>query len=127
MPAVAYLAVDAKYEVYSVDESVYLKHKSKPYKDDVFMTWHYGNPTSGLIMGCGKRIIIAGCGLSIYNIEQNQEMRISNEPDSILWTNGLHQDEFDDDEREFRFVALNTSNQWRVFRMNIITHLIEEL
>ena len=76
-----FLAENNLYKVISLDESVYLRRKSKNssqeiyHKDDLYITWIYGNPTCALFLYTGKHLIIAGCGLTIYDIENNQETR----------------------------------------------------
>ena len=49
------------------------------------------------------------------------------EPNKIVWTNGLYQDELDDANLEFRFAAYNKSNKLRVFKMNVETLEMNEL
>ena len=128
-----YLAESAAYKVYAIYESVYLKEK--PTSDtqdgfseaDQFIAWHYGDPTSAIVLPTGKHIIVAGCGLSLYDTERREEAHILDEPDKILWTNALHQDSLDDMNCEFRFVAFNKDDVMRVFKMNVSTRKIEQL
>jgi hypothetical protein len=129
----SYLAESADYKVYALYENVYLKRKAtSPTPDgyaeeDECIAWHYGDPAAALIMPDGKHIIVAGCGLSVYNVEHRREIQLMAEPGAVTWTNGLHQDGSDDSRYEFRFVAYNAANQMRVFRLSLLTQLIEQL
>lgn len=117
-----------------IEENVYLRKKSNNasqdiyHKNDICITSHYGNPTCAIILYSGKHIIIAGCGLTIYDIENKLEKRILCEPDNIWWTNGLHQhpSPAENLNTEFRFISFNKDNKLRVFKLNIETNIIEE-
>jgi len=122
-----FLAESVDYKVYAICESVYLKNKNTSKKqndfckEDIFITWHYGDPNDAIILASEKYIIVSGCGLTIYDIEKEIENHILEEPNNIVWTNGLHQDEMDDPNNEFRFIRYNDSNNLRVYKMNVKT------
>lgn len=128
-----FLTENSEYKVYSIYENVYLKSKKDSMNLDDFettdklITNHYGDPNDAIILNSGKHIIISGCGLSIYYIDDGFEKHILAEPDNITWTNGLFQDESDHQLLEVRFVALNQVDQLRVFKMNIHSFEIIEL
>ena len=73
--SIRYLDENQNYQLYALDESVYLKDKredsnlSDYSKLDTFITCVYGDPDSGLLSFHGKYIAIAGCGLNIYDFE----------------------------------------------------------
>ena len=125
--SIKFLAENNDLKVYSIEESVYLKNKktSKNYNefsnDDILVTHHYGNPNNAIILRSGRYLIVSGCGLTIYNIGDGIENQVMDEPNSIVWTNGLHQDELDDQNLEFRFVRYNDKGLLRVFKMNAQT------
>lgn len=130
---IRYLAESEKFKVYSIYESVYMKNKliSKKINDfddkDLFIANHYGDPNDALILTNEKFVVVSGCGLSIYNIENNNDNHILDDSDNITWTNGLHQDGQDDQNREVRFVAFNKKNQLKVFKIDLISMKITEL
>ena len=94
---------------------------------DLFIANHYGDPNDALILTNEKFVVVSGCGLSIYNIENNNDNHILDDSDNITWTNGLHQDGQDDQNREVRFVAFNKKNQLKVFKIDLISMKITEL
>ena len=126
-----FIAENNKYKVCSIDESIYLKKKkswrnffgfSKKYE---FISHHYGNPNDGLITD--NFVIFSGCGISIYDLKSKSEKHFFANGDKQMWTNGIHQDSEDDYHTEFRFVALNSENKLRVFKMNILSEILIEL
>lgn len=130
---IRFLAENIDYKIYSIYESVYLKTKKTSNnldnfeESDLLITAHYGEPNNAIILNTNNHIIISGCGLSIYEISTNEEKHLLSESDNITWTNGVFQDELDDQILEFRFVAFNKTNDLRVFKMNIKTLKIIEL
>ena len=130
---IRYLAENDEYKVYSSYEYVYLKDKSKS-KDlnsfeetDINIAWHYGDPTSALFLKSGKHLIISGCGLTIYDLENKLEKNILDDPENNTWTNAIHQDELDDQNLYFRFISYFENDKLRVFKANIETLEIEML
>ena len=114
------------YKVYSHEDYVYLKNKSRCRaldahgKTDVLIGWIYGNPTSALIMNAERHAIVAGCGLLFFDIVNKLEVQLFAKPDNIIWTNALHQDEIDDINFEFRYVAYVEEDIPQVFKMNLL-------
>lgn len=92
---ISFLAEDARYKVYALYESVYLKLKSSSRnqndyeKQDLFIGCHCGDPSAAIILP--SYIIVAGCGLTIFDLEKQEKTSFFNEPDSVVWTNGLYQ------------------------------------
>jgi hypothetical protein len=125
-----FLAENTVYKVYALEESVYLKQKNYCRKQDAYevqdllIGWHYGNPSSALILA--SYVIIAGCGLTIFDLNKREESTFFDEPSSISWTNGLYQDEADD-ALEFRYVTLTKNQELRVFKMNALTKEVTQL
>lgn len=127
---IQYLAESENFKVYSIYESVYLKNKLIPAKlndKDLFITHHYGDPNDALILPNEKFIVISGCGLSIYNVEDNTDNQVLCDADNITWTNGLHQDCQDDQNREVRYISINNKDQLRVFKIDLISTEITDL
>ena len=91
-------------------------------KSEDYVTCIYGDPQDAIFLHTGKILVISGCGITIYNTETKTEITFYNNPDKILWTNGLHQVENSNQITEFRFVALNQDNKTRVFHFNIDTN-----
>lgn len=123
---IRYLAENADYKVYAVHESVYLKPKAtsrnvSSFDDsDLFVTWHYGDPTAALILGAGAYVVVAGCGITVYDIKQQLEVKLLDAPHAIWWTDGLHQG-FEDDWMECRFVSFFEGDKLRVFKINAVS------
>ena len=126
---IRFLAESDNYKVYSEHESVYLidKNKSSPEDPGMFITCHSGDPNCAIILPSEKYIIVAGCGLSIYDVEKKEEIYILAEKDNISWVEGLYQSMLDDQNNEFRFVTENSDDKLRVFRYHIKTHQIEQI
>jgi hypothetical protein len=127
---IRFLAEDASYKVYALYESVYLKLKGSSRnqndyeKQDLLICCHYGDPSAAIILP--GYIIVAGCGLTIFDLEKQEEATFFNEPDSISWTNGLYQDGMDSP-LEFRYVTLTDDEKLRVFKMNALTKEVTQL
>ncbi len=127
---IRFLAEDASYKVYALYESVYLKLKSSSRnqndyeKQDLLIGCHYGDPSAAIILP--GYIIVAGCGLTIFDLEKQEESTFFDEPDSIVWTNGLYQDGMDSP-LEFRYVAFTDNEKLRVFKMNALTKAVTQL
>lgn len=123
-----FLTENDKYRVYSICENVYIKIKANSRnllgfeKSDDYVSSIYGDPQDAIFLHTGKILVISGCGITIYNTETKTEISFFNEPDSIIWTNGLHQIETNNQITEFRFVALNKNKKTRVFNFNIETN-----
>jgi hypothetical protein len=132
-PSHNFLAESPAYKVYAVYESVYLKQKAQCRtldafeETDIFIGWHYGDPTSALIMDSEKHVVVAGCGITIFDISTGTATELFNEPDNITWTNALHQDSLDDSQLEFRYVASSKEGKLRVFKMHILTNEVTHL
>jgi hypothetical protein len=122
-----FLAEDAIYKVYALAENVYLKLKAQSSKPDEFekgdlhIAYHYGAPTAALLLR--DYVIVAGCGLTIFDFKTQQETALFCEPGYIKWTNGLHRDELDD-LLEFRYVSWAATDKLRVFKMNARSHKV---
>lgn len=120
-----FLTESENYKVYSIEENVYIKDKrlsqthSVYEKQDEYVSCVYGNPTSAIILNKEQHIIISGCGITIYDIKNKNEIHLFNDPENITWTNALHQEHQDDQLTEFRYVAYNKYKQQRVFKMHI--------
>jgi len=127
---ISFLAEDASCKVYALYENTYLKLKSHSSnqndyeKQDLLICCHYGDPSAAIILP--GYIIVAGCGLTIFDLEKQEETSFFNEPDSIVWTNGLYQDGMDSP-LEFRYVALTDNEKLRVFKMNALTKEVMQL
>lgn len=127
---ISFLAEDTRYKVYALYESVYLKLKSSSCnqnnyeKQDLLIACHYGDPSAAIIIP--GYIIVAGCGLTIFDLEKQEETTYFDKPDSISWTNGLYQDGMDSP-LEFRYVALTDNEKLRVFKMNALTKEVTQL
>lgn len=130
---VRFLAESTNYKVYSIYESVYLKHKiyntSGTQFDpaDTFVTAHYGDPATAIILPGENHVITAGCGLSIYDVRSKTVIDLFNAPDDIHWISGLYTDSEDNEQIEFRYPDINEYNQLRIFKLNIKTMMINEL
>ena len=127
-----YLAENKNYKVYAIEENVYLKDKriaknlDNFESTDTWITWHYGNPTGALIIPPSPHIIVVGCGISIYNVLTQEEKHILANPDSITWTNAIHQDKIEDNSAStFRFIAYDNDNTPSIFKMDI--HDLEKI
>ena len=89
---IKYLAENADYKVYSLHESVYLKAKatcrnlSGFEEADLSVAWHYSDPAAALILGSNNYIIVAGCGITVYDLNQHSEVTQLNSADNIWWT-----------------------------------------
>ena len=129
---IKFLAENATHKVYSVYENVYLKTKLQgQWQDDyessdAYIGWIYGDPTAAIILSSGDYVIVAGCGITIFNTAQITAVRLFCEPGRIKWTEGLHQSD-EDDLLEFRFVSFSETNEVRVFRMHVLTHAVTML
>jgi len=123
---IRYLAENDTYKVYSLCESVYLKRKATSQNLDDFeesdslVAWHYGDPTAAIILGSNAYVIVAGCGITVYDVNRHLEMGFLNSADDIWWTDGLHQG-FEDDGIECRFVSFFDTDKLRVFKINAVT------
>jgi hypothetical protein len=128
-----FLVENDRYKVYSISENIYLKNKSNSKnlcdfeKTDDYVACIYGDPQNAIFIDNGKILVISGCGITLYNTETKTEISFYNNPDDILWTNGLHQEESQNKLTQFRFVALNKNNQTRVFNFDITTNLCNEV
>lgn len=121
---IKFLAENVAFKVYALYENVYLKAKARSSKPDdfeetdLFVTYHYGQPTSAIILD--GHIIVAGCGITIFDTSTQQEITLFAEADNSKWTNALHQDTLDEP-WEFRYVSYTDADQIRVFKMNVLT------
>ena len=124
---ITFLAESRQYKVYSICDNVYLKRKAtcRSLDDfdetDVLIGWIYGDPSGALIMPCEKHVVVAGCGLTIFDIDSKQEQYLLADPDNITWTSALHQTDADDSQMEFRYIDYSEDHKPRVFKMNILT------
>lgn len=130
---IRYLAESEKFKVYSIYESVYLKNKMTTQSQndfdnqDLFIAWHYGDPNDAIILRNEKYVVVSGCGISIYDIENKVENHILDDADDITWTNGLHQDDRDDQDREVRFVSFYNEDKLRVFKIDLLSTLVKKM
>jgi hypothetical protein len=130
---IRYLAESQSFKVYSIYESVFLKNKLLSTKmqeydvNDKDVAWHYGDPSGALILPDENFVIVAGCGLSVYDLQSQSEKHILDAPKRIWWTNGLHQAGEDDQTKEVRFVSYNAQSQLRVFKLNVESLVITEI
>ncbi len=126
---ITFLAESRHFKVYSINDNAYLKRKSTCLlldefdKTDVHIGWIYGDPTDALIMPDEKHVVIAGAGITIFDIDCKKEHYLFAEPDNIIWTNGLHQADMDNGQVECRYVAYFEETKTRVFKMNILTKM----
>lgn len=122
-----YLAESEHYKVYAMHEYVYLKVKAEARNlnayeaEDQFICWNYGNPNCGVIFYAENYVVIGGCGLTIYNIEEKTVLSLLDKPGEIHFTNGLHQEETDDPFIECRYVDYLEGKYLRVFKLNVQT------
>lgn len=129
---IRYLAESKDYKVYSIFESVYLKDKSTcksliEYEEaDLCIAWVYGDPDSAVISCDGSSVVVAGCGIAIFNIKTNQTTELFNEPDDITWTEGIYQSA-EDDCKYVRFSALTKTDKLNIHRLDIQKRTLEVL
>ncbi|RYE90532.1 MAG: hypothetical protein EOO37_02740 [Cytophagaceae bacterium] len=122
-----FLAESLSYKVFSHEDYVYLKKKSNCHfpdkydRNDITIGWIYGNPTGAIITHNEKHVIIAGCGLVIFDVLKAQGIQLFAEPNNITWTNALHQEDTDDIDSEFRYVVYSDKSIPQVFKMSIFT------
>ncbi|MCX7545210.1 hypothetical protein [Marinicella gelatinilytica] len=130
--SIRYLSENDIYKLYSINESVYLKDKSKSdnlcdYENsDLYLTSVYGDPDSALISFDGTFICVAGCGISIYFIESKKCIQLFNEPEEIIWTEGVYQSA-EDGQHYVRFNANTETEKFRIYRLNVKTSGLEIL
>ncbi len=130
---IQFLTKNENFKVYSIYENIYLKHKFKSRKHtdfdekDFLMAVHYGDPNGALILPSEEFAIISGCGLSIFDIKNQKDYHILDDPERITWTNGLHQDGQDDQNKEVRFVSWNSENQLRIFKIDLESKIVTEI
>lgn len=74
---------------------------------------------NALIFCAENYVVISGCGLTIYNIEEKSMLSLPDNPGDIHWTNGLHREETDDPFIECRFIDCLESTYLRVFKRNV--------
>jgi len=95
----------------------------------------YGDPECAIISRGEKYLIMAGCGLIIYYLQEpfeqylydkssTQYFYFFNEPSNIWSINGLRQEDIDSDLDSFRFVAANDDGEF-IYKMNAKTFEIE--
>ncbi|MBO2010485.1 hypothetical protein [Hymenobacter negativus] len=120
------MAENATYKVYSLHESVYLKKKATSQNFNAFeecdlnIAWHYGDPAAAILLYSANHVVIAGCGITIYDISQELAVNLFNKPNNIWWTDGLYQDGADK-LTECRFVSHFENDSLRVFKLNVLT------
>ena len=134
---IKYLAESKNYKVTSEYESVTLHLKNKLLKQSVYIGYLYGDPDCAIISKDEKYLVVAGCGLLIYNLlEPFNEVCIDqptfqyseffNNADNVWWVNGLHQTDIDADWKYFRFVAANNEGEF-IYKMNAEDFNIEKI
>lgn len=89
---IRYLAESENFKVYSIYENVYLKNKTKTQfqndfdNQDLLIAYHYGDPNDALILPNEKYIVVSGCGISIYDVENQVDNHILDDPGHVTWT-----------------------------------------
>ena len=130
--SIRYLSENGIYKLYSLHESVYLKDKSKSdnlcdfENSDLYVTSLYGDPDSALISFDGTYICVAGCGINIYFIESRKCIQLFNDPEEIIWTEGVYQSA-EDGQHYVRFNAKTETEKVRIYRLNVKTNELEVL
>jgi hypothetical protein len=93
---------------------------------DKKIAWVYGDPDSADITFDERYVVIAGCGITIYDIESEETTNLFSEPDLIEWTQGIYIGE-DDDEAYVRYNALTDTDKLVIMRLNLISKEVEIL
>ncbi|AJQ96572.1 hypothetical Protein YC6258_04540 [Gynuella sunshinyii YC6258] len=95
-------------------------------ESDENIAWIYGEPDSAIITLDGEYVVIAGCGIVIYNIRTAEIVYLFDEPDSTEWTEGVYQNAIDD-VVHVRFNVCTDNNNVVTKRLNLKSHDIEVL
>ncbi len=131
-----YLAECYDYKVTSEDETVYLEKKGTQC-EPVIIGDFYGNPRCAIILN-EDYVVMGGCGMIIYKIEEpleeyqyntgenKQFTEMFRDPKDIWWILSLWQDSFDDDENLFYFVATNKEGN-SLYKMNAATLELQKM
>ncbi|WP_027710084.1 hypothetical protein [Zooshikella ganghwensis] len=127
-----YLAESSKYKVFSLADYVYLKNKAnckshtEYEQSDENIAWIYGEPDSAIITFDERYVVIAGCGISVYDIQLKETTYLFSEPDSIEWTEGVYLGE-NDEIFQVRFNALTKTEKLVIKRLNLKSHNVDIL
>jgi hypothetical protein len=132
-----YLAESENYKVTSEYEIVTLHFKNRLFKKPLYVGDFYGDPDCAIISRDEKYLVMAGCGLIIYRLQEpfeeygsskptEQYFEFFRDPPSHWWTNGLHQTDVDSDWKFFRFVAANDEGEF-IYKMDSTTFEVEKI
>jgi hypothetical protein len=132
-----HLAESENYKVTSEYESVTLHFKNKLFNKTLYIGDFYGDPDCAIISRDEKYVVMAGCGLIIYKLQEpfdeygsddssGQYFEFYRDPPNNWWTNGLHQTQVDADWKYFRFVAANDEGEF-IYKMDTTTFEIEQI
>lgn len=125
---IKYLAESENYKVTSEYESVSLHFKKRLMKKPLFIGDFFGDPECAMISRDEKYVVMAGCGLIIYKLQEpfapygendipGQFFEFFRDPSNNWWINGLHQTNIDSDWKYFRFVAANDEGE-SIYKMD---------
>jgi hypothetical protein len=137
MSMIRYLAESENYKVTSEYEYATLHFKSKPLKESIDIGDFYGDPNCAIISRDERYVVVGGCGLIIYRLEEpfaeygddkntNQYFEFFREPPNDWWINGLHQTNIDSDRKYFRFIAANNDGEF-IYRMDAESFKVEKI
>ncbi len=134
---IRHLAESDNYKVTSEYEYATLHFKNYLLKKSVHIGDFYGDPDCAIISSNEKYLVIAGCGLIIYKLEEpfidyctdkdvNQYSVFFTDPQNTWWVEKLHQTDTDSNGKFFRFFATNNDGE-SLYKMNAETFQIERL
>lgn len=134
-----YLAESKNYKVTSEYEMVFLHFKAEPQRKPILIGDFYGDPECAIISRDEKFVVMAGCGIIIYRLQdpfkefkydskkrQDQFTEFYRKEPNVWWTNGLHQTTTDMDWKFFRFVAANKDGEF-IYKMDSTTFEVERI
>lgn len=138
-----YLAESEHYKVMSEWESVELHFKNSERRPAQIGDF-YGDPAGAFISRTEKYIVMFGCGIIIYRIQEPftdynyntpnlQYAEFHRYPGDIWWVESAYECTSDDGDADdlnnplFRFVMYNDDGKVGVYRMNIDTHEVQLL
>jgi len=132
-----HLAESLNYKVTCEYETVLLHFKNTSGSEPVCIGDFYGDPDCAIISKDEKYVVIAGCGIIIYRLQEpfeeyatndrtKQHFEFFREPDKIWWVDNLHQTDSDQDWKYFRFNAEISGANFS-YRMDSRTFDLEEM
>lgn len=130
-----FLVESDHYKVVSEYETVYLYFKNRE-QEPIIIGDFYGDPECALISFDEKYVVMAGCGIIIYKLQEpfeaykydqplNQYAEIGRHKPDILWVDALYQ-KSGEDCKYFRFIVDNGEGN-TIFRMDSETLEVERL